>query len=112
VFYHDMSGDIASDQTGALPFPWGKQYHMIMTVSDPNYIYVKVVPSLFSSDLLAAIKKGVKFYTSQEFAPILEKIDNAVAPEQEQFFHAAGITLQAMPAGSHRRNPAERGIRT
>jgi hypothetical protein len=112
VSFHDLSGLIASDQAGALPSPWGKQYHVLMTASDPNYIHIEVAQSLSSAHLLAALKKGVEFFTSRGFTPILEKIDNAVTAEQERFFNAAGITVQAMPVGCYRQNPAERQMRT
>jgi hypothetical protein len=47
---------------------------LLMTASDPNYIYVKVVSSLSSSDLLAAIKKGVEFILRKDLHPSLRRL--------------------------------------
>jgi len=39
-------------------------------------------------------------------------LDNECSHALEEFFHSEAIKHQKMPAGMHRRNSAERGIRT
>lgn len=114
VHVHDCTGAYAMDTSGALPAPGlqHKQYHVLMVGADPSYIHVEISPSRTAADLLRAVTAGVNFFTARGFTPRLEKLDNEFSADLEAYFASAGIVFELVPPNSHRRNPAERALRT
>jgi hypothetical protein len=90
----------------------GNSYAMVCYVYDCNY--VKVVPMKSRSD-----PEWVKSYehihqelTAKGFKPKLQTLDNEASAALKNCFTANDVDYQLVPPHCHRRNAAERAIRT
>lgn len=101
------------DSTGKFPVKSrsGHEYILLMYDYDTNYLHFEPMrPG--KNRLLEAYKQGTQFLTAQGHKPQYQRLDNETSKELEEYMHIAQISFQYVPPNSHRRNPAERGIRT
>jgi hypothetical protein len=107
-------GQLYTDLTGKFPVrsSKGNSYVMLCYIYDCNYI--KVVPMKSRSD-----SEWVKSYgsihqdlTVKGFKPKLQTLDNEASTALKNYFTAQNIDYQLVPPHFHRRNAAERAIRT
>jgi hypothetical protein len=106
-------GQLYTDLTGKFPVrsTKGNSYVMVWYVYDCNY--VKVIPIKSRSD-----SEWVKAYTIHQeltvkgFTPKLQTLDNKASAALNNFFTANDVDYQLVPPHCHRRNAAERAIRT
>ena len=110
----ELSGKHASDTTGRFPMPsyTGNEYILLFVDEDANYLHPEPVKSRSAEHRLAAYKKGVDFFRSKGCLYKYEYIDNEISKNLTSFFESTGIDYQLTPASTHRRNKAERAIRT
>jgi hypothetical protein len=107
-------GQLYTNLTGKFPVPSskGNSYVMVCYVYDCNY--VKVIPMKYRS-----ASEWVKSYdtvhqelTVKGFKPKLQTLDNEASAALKNFFTVNDIAYQLVPPHCHRRNAAERAIRT
>ncbi|CAM9091293.1 unnamed protein product, partial [Ectocarpus fasciculatus] len=107
-----VTGRHALDATGPIPAPLGVQYHLMMFAHDPNYLHIELAPSRQAADVRDAVVRGIEFFTARGFPPLLERLDNEISGLLAKYFQSHDIAIELVPPKSHRRNPAERAIRT
>jgi hypothetical protein len=107
-------GQLYTDLTGKFPVrsSKGNSYVMVCYVYYCNY--VKVIPMKYRS-----ASEWVKSYdtvhqelTVKGFKPKLQTLDNEASAALKNFFTVNDIDYQLVPPHCHRRNAAERAIRT
>jgi hypothetical protein len=107
-------GQIYTDLTGKFPVRSGKgnSYVMVCYIYDCNY--VKVVPMKYrsASEWVKAYDSIHQELTVKGFKPKLQTLDNEASAALKNFFTANDIAYQLVPPHCHRRNAAERAIRT
>jgi hypothetical protein len=79
---------------------------------DSNAILAEPMPSCTGPALLAAYKCIHQTLTSRGLQPKLQRLDNKASTALKQYMLDKGVDFQLTPAGMHRRNAAERAIRT
>jgi hypothetical protein len=87
-------------------------YMMVAHDYDSNAILVEAMPSRTSASMLKAYKVIHSILTSRGFRPQCQRLDNEISKEFKAFLNKIKVDFQLTPAGSHRRNVAERAIRT
>jgi len=113
---HLMTGQIATDMmTGRflVSSSWGNSYMLVVYDYDSNYIHAEPLRSSHSgTDILAAYKSSIALLTSHGLTPRLQRLDNEASLALQQFLTDESIDYQLAPPHVHRRNSAERAIRT
>ena len=79
---------------------------------DSNFIHVKPMKNKSGPEILAAYQRAHKMFTERGLRPLLQKLDNEASDALQQFMTAEGVDYQLVPPHIHRRNAAERAIRT
>ena len=79
---------------------------------DSNYIHVEAMKSKSGSEILAAYQRAHKLLTSRGLRPLLQKLDNEASSALQQYMTSQEVDFQLAPPNVHRRNAAERAIRT
>jgi hypothetical protein len=107
-------GQLYTDLTGKFPVrsSKGNSYIMVCYVYDCNY--VKVVP-MKSRSALEWVKAYYHIHqelTAKGFKPKLQTLDNETSATLKNFFTANDVDDQLVPPHFHRRNAAERVIKT
>jgi hypothetical protein len=112
--YQPITGQIFSDPTGRfiLPSSTGNKGMLLLYDHDSNYIHVEPLKNHQSSEMLAAYKRGHALFTQRGLKPQLQKLDNEASAMLQQFMTSENIDFQLVPPHVHRRNAAERAIRT
>lgn len=110
----DPTGKIYTDQTGRLPVPssQGMNYIFVMYVYDPNYIHMEPMKNRSAGEILAAFQRSNAIFTKAGFKAKLHRLDNECSQILKDHLMEETIDFQLAPPGSHRRNAAERAIRT
>jgi hypothetical protein len=110
----DATGKISTDQTGRFisPSSTGNNYILILYDYDSNAILAKAMPNRTATAILTAYKALHGDLVAAGRRPKLQRLDNECSEPLKQFFVSENITYQLVPPGVHRRNPAERAIRT
>ena len=101
------------DSTGRFPVTSraGNEYILIMYNYDANYIHCEPMKR-GTGRLLDAYQRGHSFFTAHGFQPRFERLDNETSKDLEAFMASQNVRFQYVPPGAHRRNAAERAIRT
>ena len=101
------------DGTGRFPVRSrsGNESILIMYNYDANYIHCEPMRR-GRGRLIDAYKHGHAFFKARGFQPKYERLDNETSKELEDFMKLENISFQYVPPRSHRRNAAERSIRT
>jgi hypothetical protein len=107
-------GQLYTDLTAKFPVrsSKGNSYVMICYVYDCNY--VKVIPMKFrsASEWVKAYDTIHQELTVKGFKPKLQTLDNEASAALKNLFSANDVDSQLVPPHCHRRNAAERAIRT
>jgi hypothetical protein len=111
---HATTGMIYTDPTGRFltPSVSGNQYMLVVYEYDGNYIHSEPMIDRTGPSIIAAYKKAVKLFESRGFKPLLQRLDNEASSALQNVMDDCGITFQLAPPHCHRRNAAERAIRT
>jgi hypothetical protein len=107
-------GQLYTDLTGKFPVrsSKGNSYVMVCYVYDCNYIKVIPVKSRSASEWVKAYDTIHQELTVKGFKPKLQTLDNEASAALKNFFTANDVEYQLVPPHYHRRNAAERAIRT
>jgi hypothetical protein len=110
----DTSNEIHSDQTGRFitPSSTGNNYMMIVYDYDSNHIFIEPFKNRTAKCLLAAYQVLHTRLCRAGLKPRLQRLDNECSEMLKEFMQAQDIDYQLVPPGVHRRNAAERAIRT
>ena len=110
----ETTGKVFTDQTGRFPCPSssGNNYLMIVYVYDANYIHMEPMPSRTKHQILEAYKRAHAVLLGAGLRPQFHRLDNEASDVLKRFMHDQDEEFQLAPPGIHRRNAAERAIRT
>jgi hypothetical protein len=108
-----ISGQIYSNQPGQflVALTSGHRYLMIAYDYDSNAILAEPMTSQTGPALLAAYKCIHQTLTLRGLRPKLQRLDNKASTALKQYMLDKGVDFQLTPAGTHRRNAAERAMR-
>jgi hypothetical protein len=85
---------------------------MFCYIYDCNYVKVVPMKSRSASELVKAYDTVHQELTVKGFKPKLQTLDNEASAALKHFFTVNDIDYQLVPPHCHRRNAAERAIRT
>jgi hypothetical protein len=107
-------GQLNTDLTGKFPVcsSKGNSYVMVSYIYDCTYIKVVHMKSRSASEWVKAYDSIHKELTLKGFKPKLQTLDNEASAALKNFFTVNDIAYQLVPSHCHRRNAAERAIRT
>jgi hypothetical protein len=108
------AGQIYTDQTGRFPVvsSKGNKYIMILYDYDSNAILAKPLKDRTAPELLKAFQFMEQELVVRGLKPKLMKLDNEESKMLRNYLYKQDITIQLVPPYSHRRNSAERAIRS
>jgi hypothetical protein len=108
------AGQIYTDQTGRFPVvsSKGNKYIMILYDYDSNAILAQPIKDRTAPELLKAFQVMEQELVARCLKPKLMKLDNEASKFLRMYLHQQDITFQLVPSYSHRRNLAERAIRS
>jgi hypothetical protein len=93
-------------------FSKGKKYIMALYKYDDNAILAEPIKNQTEAELLKAFQVMETKLTARGLKPKLMRLDNEASQLLKSYFHDKNITFQLVLAYSHRRNAAERAIRS
>jgi hypothetical protein len=107
-------GQLYTDLTGEFPVisSKGNSYVMVCYVYDCNYVKVLPTKSRSASEWVKAYDHIHQELTVKGFRPKLQTLDNEASAALKNFLTANDVEYQLVPPHCHRRNAAERAIRT
>jgi hypothetical protein len=107
-------GQLYTNLTGKFPVrsSKGNSYVMLCYIYVCNYIKVVPMKSRSASEWVKAYDSIHKELTVKGFKPKLQTLDNEASTALKNFFTVNNIAYQLVPPYCHRRNAAERAIRT
>jgi hypothetical protein len=107
-------GQLYTDLTGKFPVrsSKGNSYVMVCYIYDCNYVKVVTMKSRSASEWVKAYDSIHQELTVKGFKPKLQTLDNEASSDLKNFFTVNDISYQLVPPHCHRRNFAERAIRT
>jgi hypothetical protein len=107
-------GELYTDLTGKFPVRSikGNSNVMLCYIYDCNYIKVVPMKSRSASEWVKTYDTIHQELTVKGFKPKLQTLDNEASTPLKNFFTANNIAYQLVPPHCHRRNTAERAIRT
>jgi hypothetical protein len=108
------AGQIYTDQTGRFPFVSGKgnKYIMVLYDYDSNSILAKPIKDRTAPELLRAFQFMEQELVARCLEPKPMTLDNEASKLLKDYLYHQDITFQLVPQYSHRRNSAERAIRS
>ena len=114
VIETNPTGLIYTDQTGRFPTPssLGNNYFFVLYDYDSNLIDAEPIPSRHAPSILKAYKRCVGTLTQAGLRPRLQRLDNECSDILKAYMTDIEVDYQLVPPGVHRRNAAERAIRT
>ena len=116
-FFHciaDFKDTIYTDQTGKFKYKSKRGYNYIfLTYSyDTNGILVRPIKSRKASELLVTLQSVHEYLANRGFKPKHQILDNETSDLVSNFLTNSNVSFQLVPPHIHRRNAAERAIRT
>jgi hypothetical protein len=107
-------GQLYTDLTGKFPVrsSKGNSYVMLFYVYDCNYVKVIPMKSRSTSEWVKPYDTIHQELTVKGFKPKLQTLDNEASTALKIFFTTNDVDYQLVPPCCHRRNAAERSIRT
>jgi hypothetical protein len=111
---HDAKGQIFTDQPGRflVPSSSGNEYFLVLYDYDSNYIHAEAMPSRMAKSIVKAYSAAHATLVKAGLRPQLQRLDNEAPALLQKFMHDQDIDFQLAPPHLHRRNAAERAIRT
>ena len=102
------------DATGRFPVVshQGHQYMLIMYSEGSNYIKVVAMKDRTKQSYLHAHREGTAWFEQRGYAPTFQRMDNETSIEFSNYLQSKNIQVDLAPPHMHRRNKAERAIRT
>jgi hypothetical protein len=112
--FMEPTGQIFTDQTGRFVTPSGNgnQYLMILYDYDSNHIFAQPFKTRSAANILTAFKILHRRLCRAGCRPKLHRLDNECSTILKTYLTDEAIDYQLVPPGVHRRNAAERAIRT
>jgi hypothetical protein len=112
--FNAIHGKLYSDQTGRFPIPLaaGNNYVMICSAYDWNAILATPYRSKTKADIVKAFETIYNRLTAAGTAPRLQILDDECPAIVKTFIQTRQSKYQLVPPHDHRRNAAERAIRT
>lgn len=112
--YDGKTGFTYTDQTGRFPFKSSRGHEYIFTLYnyDANCILVKAIKNREAATLLEAWEETHARLTKNGHTTHTHILDNECSGMLKQALTKANLDFQKAPPGQHRRNAAERAIRT
>ena len=109
-----ITGKINTDQTGQflVPSSSGNKYLFILYDYDSNMIHAEPIPNRTKHQLYKAYLKVTNLLRLRGLTPKLQRLDNEASQLMKDYMDAAGVDYQLTPAGTHRRNSAEKAVQT
>ena len=109
-----ITGQLFSDLTGRFVQPScsGNTDMLVLYDYDSNFIHVEPMKSKSGPEILAAYQRAHALLTSRGLRPLLQRLDNEASAALQSFMADNAIDFQLAPPHVHRRNAAERAIRT
>jgi hypothetical protein len=103
-----------ADAAGPLPLRSRSNalYQIIFYHEDTNFIHVETSNSRSGPDLLKALQNAIKFYNDRGASSKLIRMDNECSKLTKEWVKNESMELELTPVSIHRRNKAERAIRT
>jgi hypothetical protein len=107
-------GQLYAELTGKFPVRSnkGNSYVMVCYIYDCNYVKVIPMKSRSPSEWVKAYNSVHQELTIKGFKPKLQTLDNEASTSLKNYFTVNDIAYQLVPPHCHRRNAAERAIRT
>jgi hypothetical protein len=95
-----------------VPSVSGNQYILVVYEYDSNYIHAEPMIDRTGPSIIAAYQRIIVFLQSRGFKTLLQRLDNEATGALQDFLVTSNIDFQLAPPHVHRRNAAERAIRT
>jgi hypothetical protein len=110
----EPTGQVYSDQTGRFvaPSSSGNNYLMVVYDYDSNHLFAQPFRNRTAKCILDAYKLVHARLVKAGLRPQLQRLDNECSAILKDFLQQENVDYQLVPPGVHRRNAAERGIRT
>jgi hypothetical protein len=110
----DDAGRIYTDQTGRFPVTssQGNKYILVLYDYDSNAILTEPLKTRNGGEILRAYTKLYDYLVARGFKPQTHWLDNEASNALKNFNRNNQIKFQLVPPQMHRRNAAERAIRT
>jgi hypothetical protein len=107
-------GQLYTDLPGKFPVrsSKGNSYIMLVYIYDCNYVKVIPMKSRYATEWVKAFDSIHQERTFKGFKPRLQTLDNEATTALKNFCTVNNIAYQLVPPHFHRRNAAERAIRT
>jgi hypothetical protein len=90
----------------------GDKYIMVLYDYDSKAILAKIIKDRTAPELLKAFQFMEQELVARGITPKLMKLDNEASKVLKDYLYMHNITFQLAPPYSHRRNSAERAIRS
>ena len=110
----EATGQTFSDQTGKFPVTSsrGNAYVFVLYDYDSNTIHPVAIKTRTAESILEAYKTVHQELVKAGCRPKLHRLDNECSNILKEYMQDEDIDYQLVPPGIHRRNAAERAIRT
>jgi Reverse transcriptase (RNA-dependent DNA polymerase) len=110
----EISGQVYGDQTGkfTIPSSRGNKYTFCLYDYDSNYIDSEPIKNREAQSIVEAYKACFARLKQAGLTPKLCRLDNECSASLKQYFQDENVEFQLAPPYIHRRNAAERAIRT
>ena len=114
VTTYTTTGRVHADQTGAQPVLGRLKENLISIFFDEatNYIHAQTLVNDSAKSLLAATHKAITLFAKHGSSTVTFRIDNQISNKVRDYLTKNDIQLELTPVGQHRRNKAERSIRS
>ena len=110
----EITGKAYSDLTGefVIPSSRGHKYVLVVYDYDSNHIFAEPLTSRQAANIYKAYRTIIERLDSAGLKPQLVLLDNECSALLKGYMHKERIDFQLVPPYQHRRNAAERAIRT
>jgi len=110
----DIHNTIYIDQTGKFSYSSkrGNNYIFITYSYDSNAILVRPLKNRKGPELLSKLEEIHNYLQDRGFKPLHQFLDNETSNEMKRFLKERKVNYQLVPPHTHRKNAAERAIRT
>lgn len=111
---HQLTSQASSDLTGKFPVTSiaGMAYIFVLYDFDSNCIFPVPIKNRTAESILSAYKTTHAELVQAGHRPKLQRMDNETSTVLKEYMTQENIEFQLAPPGIHRRNAAERAIRT
>ena len=93
-------------------FKHKEKYLVILFDEGSNFIHAEAITDLSGNQLASATERGLAFFSAHGSENKTFRLDNQISNTVRNVLTKANITIHLTPVGQHRRNKAERAIRT